>query len=365
MKIGVLTLPLKGNYGGVLQAYALITFLKQKGHDVYLIDRQWDSRAKKTPMYLIQKFVFHNIIRRNVMRFCDEWINPKTRKIDSQLEMAKLNNDEFGAIIVGSDQVWRVEHTGGVKNNYFLDFVKIPNVKKISYAASFGKDSVDGDKNKLLEIKSLLKSFNSISVREDSGVSICKEVFDVDATHVLDPVLLVDKDVFNPIIDRKLKSKLSNTLTAYVLDDRPEKIKIITDVSNQLNLNVRSVNYKKDPALLLKNKAIDLHNYIYPPVENWLQGFRDAEFVVTDSFHGMMFSIAFNKQFIVIGNERRGLARFTSFLKEFGLLERLVTSENPFRISMISNRIDYTTVNSRIEEWRSKSRDFLNKSLHC
>lgn len=364
MKIGILTLPLKGNYGGVLQAYALLTFLKQNGHDAYLIDRQWDAREKKTVLYFIQKFVFHNIIRKNVMRFCDEWINPKTRKIDSQSEMSLLGTEDFDAVIVGSDQVWRVEHTGGVKNNYFLDFVKKPQTKKISYAASFGKDSIDGDQNKLREIEALLKSFDAISVREDSGVEICRKIFNVEAKHVLDPVLLVDKDIFNPIIDSNSKTRLTNILTAYVLDDRPEKIKIINDVSNQLNLSVKSVNYKKDPALLLKNRAFDIYNYVYPPVEDWLQGFRDAEYVITDSFHGMMFSIAFNKQFIVIGNERRGLARFTSFLSQFGLLDRLITEKNPFNESLMFSKIDYKMVNAHLDKLKLISSNFLLRSLN-
>ena len=81
------TLPLKGNYGGVLQAFALQTFLKQQGCNAVLIDRQWDARKNKTIIYHIQKFVFHHIIRKNVMNFCDKWIQPKTRKIDSQEEM--------------------------------------------------------------------------------------------------------------------------------------------------------------------------------------------------------------------------------------------------------------------------------------
>lgn len=363
MKIGVLTLPLKGNYGGVLQAFALVEFLKINGHDAYLVDRQWDAREKKTLVYYIQKFIFHDIIIKNVKNFCNEWINPKTNKIDTQQGMKSLESQNFDAFVVGSDQVWRIEHTGGVKNNYFLDFVTNSAVKKIAYAASFGKDSVDGDSQKLKEVSALLKSFDAISVREDSGVTICNDVFDMAAIHVLDPVLLADKEIFEPIIDKKLKSKLNKTLTAYVLDDSPEKLSIIAEVGEKLGLTIKSVNYKKDPALLLKNKALDIHNYIYPPVENWLQGFRDADFVVTDSFHGMMFSIAFNKQFLVIGNERRGLARFTSFLSEFGLLDRLITTKNPFKPTILEDQIDYLQVNDKLANWKLKSRSFLLNAL--
>lgn len=364
MKIGVLTLPLKGNYGGVLQAYALVSFLKMNGHDAYLVDRQWDARRKKTLVYYIQKFVFHDIIIKNVKNFCNERIYPKTQRIDSQDGMKILEKEKFDAFVVGSDQVWRLEHIGGVKNNYFLDFVGNDRIKKIAYAASFGKDTVDGDVNKFQEISELLKQFTAISVREDSGVKICKEIFNVDATHVLDPVLLVDKAIFEPIIEQKYRSKLVNTLTAYVLDDTNEKLAIISAAAKNLNLKIKSVNYRKDPAFLLENKSLDIYNYVYPPVENWLRGFRDAEFVITDSFHGMMFSIAFNKQFFVIGNEKRGFTRFTSFLHEFGLSNRLITSANPFDESMLEKKIDYDLVNKKLDDWKIKSRLFLLNALN-
>ena len=361
MKVGILTLPLKGNYGGVLQAYALLQFLKENGHDAYLVDRQWDARKHKTLTYHVQKFVFHHIIRRKVMRFCEQWINPKTQKIDTQEGMQVLNSQGFEAFIVGSDQVWRVEHIGGVKNNYFLDFVKNNKIKKIAYAASFGKDSVDGSKEKLAEIRGLLQDFNAISVREASGVKLCKDIFKVDANHVLDPVLLVDTNVFTPII--KKSPQKANVLTAYVLDTAAEKKAVIEDVANRLALQVNNINYKKDPAKLLRTKALDVHNHVYPSVENWLSGFRDAEYIITDSFHGMMFSIAFQKQFIVIGNERRGLARFNSFLSEFNLLDRLVISSNPYKPEMVDQKIDYTKVNKKLQLRKEESRDFLLKAI--
>lgn len=362
-KVGIITLPLKGNYGGVLQAFALLTFLKNEGFDAYLVDRQWDAREKKTMIYYIQKFIFHNIIRRKVMNFCEEWINPKTLKIDTQEKMKTLNKQGFDAFVVGSDQVWRLEHIGGVKNNYFLDFIDNPKVKKLAYAASFGKDSVDGTSEKIAEVSKLLQQFNAISVRENSGLSICRDVFNIDnVEHVVDPVLLVDSSVFLPIINKNDKP-LSQKVIVYVLDKKAENLEIISKVSSKLNLEVQSINYKKDPALLLKNKALDIHNYIYPSVPNWLKGFRDAEFVVTDSFHGMMFSVAFKKQFIVIGNERRGLARFSSFLEKMGLLNRLITSTNKYNERMVDDKIDYNEVYKILEKEKSKSRKFLLDSL--
>lgn len=361
LKIGILTLPLKGNYGGVLQAYALLTYLKKEGYDAYLVDRQWD-RSKKTISFYIQKFIYHQIIRGKVKQFCDNWINPKTFRIDSQKKMLELNKENFDAFIVGSDQVWRIENVGGVKNNYFLDFVENKNVKKIAYAASFGKDTVDGTKTKLLEISQLLKKFNAISVREDTGVDICYKVFQIEASHVLDPVFLIDKEEYLKTIDIRLKP-LKNTLITYVLDNNSKNQCIINDIAKELNLNIESINYKKDPALLIKNKAFDFYNYRYPSVSNWLRGFRDAEFIVTDSFHGTMFSVIFRKQFIVIGNEKRGLTRFTSFLKKVGLLNRLVLPSKGINMDIIFEHINYEKVFKNLNTEKVKSKSFLERSL--
>lgn len=364
MKIGILTLPLKGNYGGVLQAYALQTFLKKEGHDVFLIDRQWDVRKNKTWVYRIQKFVFHYIIRKNVMRFCEEWIQPKTKRIDNQEEMKTIDKEGFDAVVVGSDQVWRVEHTGGVKNNFFLDFISSNKTKKISYAASFGKDSVDVTKENSKKIAQLLKDFTAISVREKSGIKICSEVFDVNAIQVLDPTLLLLKEDYLPIIEKKHIKPLRGVLTTYVLDTAPEKMMIIDKVSTKLGLKVNSINYKKNPALLIKNKGIDIHNYIYPSVSNWLRGFRDADFIITDSFHGMLFSVIFKKQFIVIANERRGLARFESFLTTIGLQSRLISSKNKDYEKILENNIDYKLVDKILDDEKKYSKLFLLNSLN-
>ncbi|WP_218599661.1 polysaccharide pyruvyl transferase family protein [Polaribacter sp. NJDZ03] len=360
-KIGVLTLPLKGNYGGVLQAFALTTFLKENGFDAYLVDRQW-NQTQKNLKYYIQKIIYHNLLIGKVKKFNKKWINPKTFEIRSQERMLDLNNEGFDAFVVGSDQVWRVEHTGGVKNNYFLDFIKDKNVKKVAYAASFGKDSVDGTEESLNEISSLLKQFNAISVREESGVKICSETFDVKAAHVLDPVLLLNSDDYLPIID-KSSPKLVNTMTTYVLDASKVNNDIISDAAAALNLEAVSINYKKDPGLLLKNKSLDFYNYIYPSVSNWLRGFRDAEFIITDSFHGTIFSILFKKQFLVIGNERRGLARFNSILSKLGLMDRLITSKNPYNKEMLFKKINFNEVQELLNKEKVASKSFLLSAL--
>ena len=139
MKVGILTLPLRGNYGGVIQAYALQRFLKKNEIDAHLINRKWDLTREPGLIYKIQRFIFQNVFWRQVLSFSERMILPRTRVIRSQEEMQLIGKQDYNAFVVGSDQVWRVEFTGGVGDNYFLDFVNDPKILKISYAASFLK----------------------------------------------------------------------------------------------------------------------------------------------------------------------------------------------------------------------------------
>lgn len=363
LKVGILTLPLKGNYGGVLQAYALLTFLRKNGYDAYLVDRQWDTRTKKTIGYRIKKFVFHHYLIRNVKSFSDKWIVPRTGKIYSQDEMNNINKEGFDAFIVGSDQVWRVENTKGVKNNFFLDFVSDAKVRRISYAPSFGKDSVDVNEDERNTISGLLKEFTAVSVRERSGIDICKNRFSIDAVQVLDPTMLLDSSEYISIIGKMHHKPLSKILTTYVLDNSSKKNEKIEEVARFLDLKTRSINYRKDPNLLLKRPSLDIHNYVYPTVSNWLKGFQEAEFVITDSFHGTLFSIIFRKQFVVIGNEKRGMARFQSILSLLGLEDRLIMDSDEKYIDILDKPIDYANTEKILFEEMAKSRDFLFKAL--
>ena len=144
----------------------------------------------------------------------------------------------------------------------------------------------------------------------------------------------------------------------YVLDKTPEKSAIINSVKEKLNL--RTLEVMQEEPLTLETK--DISKCIYPSVSKWLSGFRDASFVVTDSFHGTVFSIIFNKPFICIGNQMRGLTRFTSLLKIFGLENRLIFSQKDFSEKLLEN-IDYEKVNSIKQQWQSKSIEFLKENL--
>lgn len=380
MKILILTQPLHTNYGGLMQAYALQRVLIEMGHDVYTDKPKpiFISLRSKLSIWIPIRFVLkyllfrkveyiipfslskkqHKIITQNTERFVFENIktidffegkkNPKKSKIDL-----------FDAYVVGSDQVWRPIYSLNIYS-YFLDFVNYSNVKKIAYAASFGVDSWEyGDKT-TTKCKSLISDFQSISVREYSGVDLCKNYLNVNADLVLDPTMLLNKQDYLQLINVENVNKISGDLMYYILDNNDSKKEVLNTISSVLqfktfdSMPVDSVN---------KTNKMDLDLCIYPSPANWIHCFNNAKFVVTDSFHGVVFSIIFNVPFIAIANKERGLTRFLTLLKQFGLENRLVNSNDEINKELILSKIDFDDVNTKLNILKKKSFNFIFNSL--
>lgn len=197
--------------------------------------------------------------------------------------------------------------------------------------------------------------FDAVSVREENGVKLCKQYFEVDAIHVLDPTMLLDANDYIELFKQKQTPKSRGNLLNYVLDETDEIKNLIQKVASENKMIPFAVNnpYENDDTKPLNQR-------IKPSVETWLRGFYDADFVITDSFHACVFSIIFKKQFIVVGNKERGMARFASLLKMFGLEERLV--DEKFDIKTLQP-IDYDKVYNLYGQLRERSLHFLSENL--
>jgi hypothetical protein len=376
MKIGILTLPLHNNYGGILQAYALQTVLKRMGHDAVVIDK---SREIKLPIlsfsryFLYFKLLAHKVlVDRNTTIFWERkhnreykvistytlpFIQKYIKRFVAERDYSNIKQGDFDAFVVGSDQVWRPKYFGrDILSNAFLFFAKDWDVKRISYAASFGTEEWEYTEAQTLECKEWIKKFDTLSVRESSAVQLCKEHLGVDALHVLDPTMLLSATDYIQLFKEANHPQSPGSLMCYVLDETEDKQKVVSNVEETLNLTAFSVNSKYEV------RTAPLEERIQPPVEAWLRGFYDAEFVVTDSFHACVFSILFEKPFIVYGNKDRGMARFHSLLSIFGLENRLVTSSAEAQ-KVISVPIDWSAVNAKKKGWQEKSYNFLKNNL--
>lgn len=372
MRIGILTLPFNNNYGGYLQAYALLTFLKEQGYNVELIYRKHNRRNWKFRI----KYVIVNIIKlligkehgtfmpnqeeelrskgRNIMPFVDKYIYPKTKPFYSTRDLTRGCAGQYDAIIAGSDQLWRPDYVPNIED-FYLSFEADDNVKKLAYAASFGTDMpIYSDEERRICGEAISK-FVGVSVREDSGIDIIKRFgwkTQSDPIVVLDPTMLLTKEHYNTLLSETL-SQSSGKVFCYVLDPSSEAKSIVEEVCNQTNL---------EPYHIIDSEKWKRNDYYMPSIEEWLVGIRDAEFVVTDSFHGTVFSIIFNKPFIVYANKTRGMVRFQSLLNTLGLLSRMIST--PLEVSNILYKpIDWEMVAEVVEKERMISKEFLHSSL--
>lgn len=370
MKIGIITLPIRTNYGGILQAYALQRVLKNMGHEAVTIKKDrniplWIKPAVYTKRFLMKYVlrrknainVFHEqyqkrilpIITQNTQTFIDKYIERE------DFDITKNCKKEFGAFIVGSDQIWRPKYIGDIANAY-LKFAENWNVRRISYAASFGTDEWEYSVNQTRICKDLVSKFDAISVRENAGIDLCKKHFNVDAIEVLDPTMLLDVSHYLSLFENDSIEKNTKGLFVYVLDKNED--------TNKIECQIRATLQYDAFYTSTDNSSAKLEDRIATKVENWLQSFYEAKFILTDSFHACVFSILFNKPFVVYGNAGRGLSRFDSLLHKFDLLDRRVGCDDKNLAQILDTPINWDNVNEILKRERQKSFNFLEKAIN-
>lgn len=355
MKVGILTFHWANNYGAVLQAYALLSKLKELGHDAYIIDRRMIYKGILRKLY--HKFSYEHFFSwRKFWKYTDTFLKPKTRAYMSHDDLVtNFKNENFDAVIVGSDQVWRWKLIG---LNYFLDFITDHKTKRYSYAASFGLDEWHGTEDDRETISALLKQFNRISVREETGIKICQDTFKVDAKLVLDPTLLHTTEFYEQTLLKNYKCQPSGKVVSYILgkNKKPQVVEI-ANWAKSINLKHNELFWTtiEHPSLIGKST---FHLTHVTPIE-WLNEIRNAEYVITNSFHATVFSILFQKQFVVLAHEGGGNNRIETLFNSLGFSNRIAYSVDEAK-SLINHKIDYNTIVEKHNNSINSSLEFLN-----
>ena len=357
----------RNNYGANLTAFALQNVLQQLGFDNKLINNPIYTNEIMLKKCFGFKFQQQHLIT--------------TQKIDKN---AEILNSDCEIFITGSDQVFRPIYTQKKLDQYMLDFAT-HDKKKIAFSASFGLDKEQFVKENSQEIiehmKNSLKSFDFISVREKSGVEICKDVFDVEAQWIIDPVFILDKSKYDELIENvtphpnplpqgareesvnchsELDSE-SNTMRSrnefgMTFDDKI--VAYVLDTSKEYKKAYKYLEKKYDTNVIeTANSNIS--------VESWLKSIRDCKLFVTDSFHGMCFAMIFNKPFICLANKSRGRARFDSICEMLCVENQCIDSINEVYEKDCVFKVDYNVVNERIEQERQKGLEFLKTALEA
>lgn len=360
MKIGLITFHTALNYGAVLQTFATYTILKKMGNDVEIIDYHAPFNEKRfSPKGFKYFFNIRNIVnillRNSYQRFnktiFESFIRTHLKRTSPYYEADKLVklNEVFDTFICGSDQVWNLACTEG-DDTYYLPFV-CDRQKRNAYAVSLGYTNIPIKDKKIYS--KLINGFNNISVREKAGVDIVKELTGRNATLVLDPTLLLDSKQWEKISDSS-KVPTEKYLLMYLMSEDKELMKYARSYALKEKLQIIYINQR----LFSMKGALNVKD-ISP--EQWIGLFMGASVIVTNSFHGLVFSINFNKDFYTkyIPNSISN-SRITTILDLLSLHNRRLGSP----MFKENSQIDYGNVNSKLDELKRLSVSFLKKIIN-
>lgn len=382
MKIGVITLwQSQDNYGQLLQAWALQEYLRKEGHSPFLIRYDFVGNWRKKTWYgkLVKVFLLYPIFRKIKRKIQDkrqlihvEEIN-KLRRFDEfrqehfafssckyqSLKELQSNPPIADIYIVGSDQVWAQLLDFEDNKAFFLDFGE-ENVRRISYAASFSMDNYPEKLHPLL--KSQLLHFNHVSVREESGVSICKSI-GIKATKVLDPTLLLNKQIYMNFMTGHQHKK--PYIFIYSINITSPKEIAWNDLKHYAQTRQDKIVVTTASGYITGQEIFDDVSYDYATIPQWLTNIANADLVVTPSFHGIVFSILMETPFIYVplqGKFSKGNSRITDLLYNLGLDNRILTRQRTY--SVIANQpINWERVINKLNTYRHVSIQYLKEAL--
>lgn len=371
-KVGILTFHAAYNYGAVLQAYALKEEIKNLGYECKIINFRSKSQIKKYSVINTTKFN-KAVLAKNIQNIFyikqikgrnekfEKFINQKLdiypKESISEKEIEKVIN-EFDYIICGSDQIWNLSEKVDDKNMcYFLNYKG--NFKKISYAASFGDSIKEIEKDKD-EILPLLKDFNYISVREKDAQKFLEKNA-IKSQLTLDPTLLMKKEEWKTLLkDVDIKKPY---ILYYSVNSRKYSINITKKVAKALG-GIQVINLVLHPKSNFSGFKYEID---YSP-EEFLTLVNNAKMICTNSFHGTVFSIIFEKPFIAMfdmkNNEIIKEERKYTLLKNLGLENKIYTENMEINVDKILET-NYNKVNQKLECLKMKSIEFLKESLKC
>lgn len=368
MKIDIITRHAIANYGSILQAYATEKMLDKLNIENEIIDyvrveensknlvKTYMKNSKKWNRNFITRFIYKIIQKPNLDIMNNKFAKYRKKYLKLTSKQYKNKNElmedlpQADIYCTGSDQVWGQIANDDYDENYFLEFV--PNDKRcIAYSASFGKNKLS--ENLKIKLPKLMEKYSDIMVRELSAVKILNASGIDNVKLVLDPTLLLSKEEWEENLKIKNNEKEQYILT-YQLHHNKEFDKYLKKLAKATNLKV----VRLSSSIYYKFKY---GKFVYlPDLEQFLTYFKNAKYVVTDSFHGTVFSIIFNKQVIDIlpGKTR---TRIESILKLFGMEDRIVNDYND--MSIINKEIDYKKVNDILDKERKKSIEYLRKAI--
>ena len=337
MKVGILTFHDAHNYGAVLQAYALKKYIKKIGYEAKIINYHHknipDGYPKKNNEKRWEKF----------NKFIKELIDNEEKVYTNEKQLEKLNIDYW---ICGSDQIWNTELTIGFNKGFFLDFKT--KGKKISYAVSMGKNELPKEQEE--DFKNSINKLDNISVREEILQKYAQKFTDKKVEKVLDPTLLLEEKDYEDLIQ---KNNYGEYILIYALVPDERLTKVANKMAKERNIKLIELNDKK------------IQNYFCEQVSEagpseFLTLIKNAKAVITNSYHGTIFSIIFQKEFYTINRKSNNNSRMENILKIVDMEDRLISEIEEIQNIGVQ---DYKKAFDRLKKEKENSIKFLKEAL--
>lgn len=365
-KIDIITFHSAHNYGAMLQVYALEKVLQDMEYNVEIINYRNKTIEKNYKIIKINKDSFQKELKSiisNIIYFIKNFKRYKNfnnfmnEKLSLSIpyyseEELKNNPPKADIYITGSDQVWNKDITTELGDSYTLNFGQ-DNVKRISYAASIGNKNIEN--KDIDEFKRKISKIDYISVREEDGKKALSKIIDKEIEVVLDPTLLLTQLQWDKEIGEKKQEK-EKYILAYVVEENEEYFKIVNYLSQKTGLKIihlgkRNKGYRN----ILKNA------YTEGPFE-FVNLIKNAEYVITTSFHATVFSIIYNKKFFIVPHSKTS-SRVTNLLEKLEIKDRIYSTFENFKKIDYTFETDYNKVKEKLEKERKKSLDFLKGAI--
>lgn len=346
--VGIVGWWFASNYGSVLTYYVLAKSIQKNGKNIIFIPiprvdgEKWDADTLEAERFISKHF-----------------------KIAAKRDINHLKevNHFCDSFILGSDQMWTESTTKLVGYSFFLDFVD-KKKKKIACATSFGASNFLSDVKMQYTARDYLKQFDAVSVREESAVEVCRNAFGIIPEQIIDPIFWEGEEVFDELVDEKQRNQLPNNyLLCYILDPDYEKEQLVRKVAKQKNLEIVSIlgmkeyNFTKD--------YWKVGNIIEKPsVEEFLMCIKYCNYLVTDSHHGTCLGILFQKNYLALGNIKRGIDRFYTIGKMLGTIDRILMQPYNYEYVVNLDEIDYSQINTRVKSEVNRAKKWLERAFN-
>ena len=360
MKVAVITLHRVYNYGSVLQAYATQTLFEKAGYETKVIDYITEQRTKKQIMktaaagsnkgmsnaaYVFFKMLSVLLKEMTFGKFVEKNLH-LTKQYITAMDLEK-DPPQADIYVTGSDQTWNSQYNGGVDRGFFLSFA--PKDKpKVSFVASFGKTRLS--KKEVAEMKPLIDEYKQLSVREDSALVLLHQLGRDDAIQLIDPTLQLTKDEWLRLASPRLVKKPYLILMLLYNEDN-HATEYARKIADNKGLELVKISWE-----MRKPPMVD-RLFTHRSPADFLSLFANADFVVTNSFHGLAFSINLERNFIIVPRNEFN-SRIESLVTLTGLQNRLVLSADA-ALAESKRAIDYRKINIRLNEERKKAKEYI------